>query len=244
MRARQINQYTANGTLTATYPTVRAAAEKAGVSNTLICNCLTGKQKMVGGFIYQYADQARGSQTCRPSDEPLKLYARVRAYALSLCHCTEMADDLVQEAYTQYYEKFVEDDSSNAYTFLSSSVKWQFYNEVERHQQEIDIDALAYCLSQEEEDIEEVEQRKAKESKILSKKVKAAFSTIKTEKRRKRIDNIFHWYLQGMSAAEVGKKLNCKVQSAKQEILRMRRLVSEALDIPMREFTQYNCRIA
>lgn len=244
MRARQVNQYTANGILTATFPTVRAAAEKAGVSVTLICNCLTGKQKMVGEFIYQYADQARGSQTCRPSDEPLKMYEKIRAYAISLCHCTEMADDLVQEAYTQYYEKFVEDGSSSAYSFLTSQVKWQFYNEAERHQQETDIEALEYCISSEQEDIEEVERRKANESRMLNKMVKGVFATIKTEKRRKRFSTLFVWYLQGMSAAEVSSKLNIGIPSAKQEIMKMRRFVTTGLGIGIREFTQYNCRLA
>lgn len=242
MRARSINQYTANGTLTATFPTVKAAAEKAGVSNTLICNCLTGKQKMVGGFIYQYADQARGSQTCRPSDEPLKLYARVRAYALSLCHCTEMADDLVQEAYTQYYEKFVEDGSSNAYNFLTSVVKWYFYSEVDRHQKEADFDSLAYRLSQEEEeDIEEREKAKAAEHKAFMKKMNNVFATIKTEKRQKHTRQIFIWYLHGYSAAEIARKKHIKVVSAKQEIFQMRKHVCTSIGMPMREFAQYAC---
>lgn len=247
MRARKVNQFAANGTLVATFKTIREAADAAGVSDTLICNCLTGKQKKVGGFTYQYADQARGSQTRRPSDEPLKLYERLKNYALSLCHCTDMAEDLVQEAYTSYYEKFVEESNCNAYTFLASSIKWQFYNEVECHKNDIDYDAMAYCISSEEVDMEErldLENRADLQKGCLDEMIGKAVSTIKTEKRRTRILRIYHWYLDGMGATEISEKLHCKVQSAKQEIFRMRRFVSEALDIPMREFTQYNCGIA
>lgn len=241
MRARLINQYTADGSLVATHRGCRMAAKAAGVSPTLICNCLTGKQKMAGAFIYQYADQARGSQTCRPSDEPLKMYNGIRAYALSLCHCTEMADDLVQEAYTRYYERFVEDGSGNAYSFLTSQVKWLFYTEAERHQQETDYDVLAYFLGQEDEDLEEAEKVKTSQRNELMKMVDNVFSTIKTEKRRKSTRQLFFWYIQGFSADEIAKRKHIKVVSAKQEIVRMRRHVTSGLGISMREFTQYNC---
>lgn len=238
-RARTINQYTADGRLVATHKSCRMAAKAAGVSPTLICNCITGKQKMAGEFIYQYADQARGSQTCRPSDEPLKMYEKVRAYALSLCHCTDMADDLVQEAYTQYYEKFVE---GNAYNFLTSVVKWYFYREVERHQQEADFDSLAYRLNQEEdEEIEEREKAKAAEHKAFMKKMNNVFATIKMEKRQKHTRQIFIWYLHGYSAAEIARKKHIKVVSAKQMIFQMRKHVCTYIGMPMREFTQYAC---
>lgn len=241
MRARIINQYAADGTLIATHKGCRAAANSAGVSATLICNCLNGKQKMVGDFTYQYADQARCPQTARPSDEPLKQYAKVRAYALSLCHCSDMADDLVQEAYTLYYEKFVEDGETTPLAYLTSTIKYNFYNEVERHQQEIDADSLSYFLSQEDEDIEEMEKAKAAQHKAFVRKMDDVFATIKTKKRQKHTREIFSWYLQCYSAAEIGERRGIKTSAVKMEIFKMRKHVCTTLGIPMREFTQYAC---
>ena len=230
------------GKLIASFTSARAAANSTGISVTSICNNCSGKVRQAVGYIFQYADQARGAQISLPSDEPMKLYERVRAYAISLCHCKEMADDLVQEAYTLYYEKFV-GGKSNAYTFLTSMVKWQFYQEAKRHHYEVDVDSLAYCLASEQEDIEEEERHKAILHTLLHEKMAGVFATIKTEKRRKKEQILFTYYLQGMSAEEIGQKMHISTPSAKQRIMKMRKFVTSTINIPLRKFTQYNCNM-
>ena len=128
------------------------------------------------------------------------------------------------------------------------TIKYEWMKEKTRRSTTASIDGFEYCLSSSEservEDRIERERRTAKLEAGMEKMVSVALLSIKTEKRRMKIKRIFHWYLQGLSAAEVGRKMNIKVQSAKQEILSMRKFVSEALDIPIRDFTQYNCRLA
>lgn len=246
-RSKEVTQYTKDMVAVATYPSARKAAEANGYSVTAISlNCL-GRTKNCGSYIFIYTKREEPKpQPKQDKGKAVDLYGRAFAYALSLTGNEEDSHDLVQEAFLRYYE--TEATGKSAVGFLLQTIKYEWFKEQSRRSFTAPIEDYTFFLSSEDE--EEVSERIERDSKAdslskdLEKQVKAALASIKTEKRRKRYGNLFHWYLQGMSAAEVGKMLNVQVQSAKQEIIKMRRFVSQALDIPMREFTQYNCRIA
>lgn len=245
---KKVSQYTQDMVLIATYPSTRQAASAVGMSPTAISMNCQGKTQKCGGYIFIFtpSEEEKKPVATESKGKALDLYGRALAYALTLTGNMDDSNDLVQEAFLRYYES--DKTGEEAAKFLLQTIKYEWMKENARRKFVSDIKDFEFCLASPEpessEDRTERERRAINLQADMEKQVKAAFSTIKTEKRRKRIGSIFHWYLQGMSAAEVGKKLNVKVQSAKQEILRMRRFVSEALDIPMREFTQYNCRIA
>lgn len=174
------------------------------------------------------------------------LYGTALSYALSLACNMEDANDLVQDAFLKYYE--TKDAGQDTLGFLLQTIKYEWKRVSFDRSQSVGIDQFAFFLvDTEPESVEDRTERDSKAdrlSKELDKKVRKAVSSIKTDKRRKRTVKIYHWYLQGLSMAEVGKKLNIQTQSAKQEIINMRRFVSEALGIPARKFTQYNCQLA
>ncbi len=244
----KVCQYTQDMVLVATYPSTRKAASAVGMSPTAISmNCL-GRTRNCGGFIFIYAPSESEDKKLVADgnkDHALDLYSRAFAFALSLTGNKDDSNDLVQDAFLKYYDTDVTGEA--AYKFLMQTIKYEWMKEKSRRSFTASIEGFEFCLSS--SDSERMEERIERERRTgrlqagMEKLVTAALSSIKTEKRRKKINRIFHWYLQGMSAAEVGKKMNIQVQSAKQEILSMRRFVSEALDIPLREFTQYNCRI-
>ncbi|PDP59668.1 RNA polymerase sigma factor [Prevotella intermedia] len=174
------------------------------------------------------------------------LYGAALSYALSLACNMEDANDLVQDAFLKYYE--TKDTGQDTLGFLLQTIKYEWKRVSFDRSQSVGIDQFAFFLADTEpESVEDRTERDSKAdrlSKELDKKVRKAVSFIKTDKRRKRTVKIYRWYLQGLGMAEVGKKLNIQTQSAKQEIINMRRFVSDALGIPMRKFTQYNCQMA
>ena len=54
-QGKQVEQYTIEGNLIATYPSAGKAARQNGLYRTNISNCCLGKLKTVGGFIWRYA---------------------------------------------------------------------------------------------------------------------------------------------------------------------------------------------
>lgn len=174
------------------------------------------------------------------------LYGTALSYALSLACNMEDANDLVQDAFLKYYE--TKDADEDTLGFLLQTIKYEWKRVSFDRNQSVGIDQFAFFLTDTEtESVEDRTERDRKEESLikdLDKKVRKAVSSIKTEKRRNRTVKIYRWYVQGLSMAEVGKKLHIQTQSAKQEIINMRRFVSKALGIPMRKFTQYNCQMA
>ena len=174
------------------------------------------------------------------------LYGTALSYALSLACNMEDANDLVQDAFLKYYE--TKDAGQDTLGFLLQTIKYEWKRVSFDRSQSVGIDQFAFFLADTEpENVEDRTERDSKAdrlSKELDKKVRKAVSSIKTDKRRKRTVKIYHWYLKGFSSEDVSRKLNIKTQSAKQEIINMRRFVSEALGIPARKFTQYNCQLA
>ncbi len=174
------------------------------------------------------------------------LYGTALSYALSLACNMEDANDLVQDAFLKYYE--TKDAGQDTLGFLLQTIKYEWKRVSFDRSQSVGIDQFAFFLADTEpESVEDRTERDSKAdrlSKELDKKVRKAVSSIKTDKRRKRTVKIYHWYLKGFSSEDVSRKLNIKTQSAKQEIINMRRFVSEALGIPARKFTQYNCQLA
>lgn len=174
------------------------------------------------------------------------LYGAALSYAISLTRNTDDANDLVQDAFLKYYETdYVEED---ALGYLFQVIKYDWKKVSFERSRTTGIDQFAFFLEGEETESEEErterDEREESLSNDLEKKVKKAVSTIKSSKRRKKTVKIYHWYLKGFSSEYVGRKLNIKTQSAKQEIINMRRFVSGALGIPARKFTQYNCQLA
>lgn len=174
------------------------------------------------------------------------LYGAALSYALSLACNMDDANDLVQDAFLKYYE--TKDADEDTLGFLLQTIKYEWKRVSLDRNQSVGIDQFAFFLTDTEtESVEDRTERDRKEESLsndLEKKVRKAVSTIKTNKRRKRMVKIYHWYLKGFSSEDVSRKLNIKTQSAKQEIINMRRFVSEALGIPARKFTQYNCQLA
>ncbi len=174
------------------------------------------------------------------------LYGTALSYALSLTCDMDDANDLVQDAFLKYYE--TDNAGEETLGFLLQTIKYDWKRASFERNQTTGIKQFAFFLAdtQTESEEERMERdRKADSlSKELDKKVRKATASIKTDKRRKRTMKIYRWYLQGLSMAEVGEKLNIQTQSARQEIINMRKFVSGALGIPVRKFTQYNCQMA
>lgn len=54
--ARAVNQYTKDNVFIRRYDTAREAGRITGALCSSICNCVKGKQKTAGGYIWRYAD--------------------------------------------------------------------------------------------------------------------------------------------------------------------------------------------
>lgn len=245
---KKVYQYTRDMVQVATYHSVRECASVVGLSAQSISMSCRGLLNGCGGYIFSFgqSEEEKKVSPVENKDKALDLYDRCLNFALSLTCNLEDSKDLVQEAFLKYYDS--DTTGEEAYNFLMHTIKYEWVREDSRRKCAEDIKGFEFCLSSKE--TESREDRMAREHmedvhrSVLYELVSNALKTIKTEKRRKRINKIFHWYLDGLSAAEIGQKMNINVSAAKMDIIKMRKFISEALDIPMREFTQYNCKIA
>jgi group I intron endonuclease len=56
VNGRSVCQYTIDGNLVATYPTIRGAAKKSGIGEKAISANLSGRVKITGGFVWKYTN--------------------------------------------------------------------------------------------------------------------------------------------------------------------------------------------
>lgn len=188
-------------------------------------------------------------------DEALALHTYLTNYALKQCGDEELAKDAVQEAYLQFFEgyDFKKQGGGSVRTFLFSKVKIYVLNELANDA--VSLDGIEFKVGEFDmmfEDIEDLDQQREKAekeeksryrklNKLLTKRV------FRSEKPRVQMyKGIYPLYIKGYSWNQIYDRLgwDCTRDNAKQRILKMREHVSGMLGVPMRVFTQYQCRMA
>ena len=190
-------------------------------------------------------------------DEALALHTYLTNYALKQCGDEDLAKDAVQEAYCQFFEGYdaKRRNCGSVRTFLFSKVKCYIWVERERNGVFDPISPIEFKVGEFDmmfEDIEDLDQQREKAekeeksryrklNKLLTKRV------FRSEKPRVQMyKEIYPLYIKGYSWDQIYNKLgwDCTRNNAEQRILRMREHVSGMFGVPMRVFTQYQCRMA
>lgn len=240
---RQVSVYTTRKEFLGTYPSVRAAGRATGCSSTLVSSICKGKFKSAKGkYVFTYKEADKSSKAAADGAE-LGLYKSVMGYALRLCRDEELARDLVQEAYCQYYERY-DPRKGKPFTFLCGNVRGQYMRHANLTMPTVCYELVAPFIKDEEEDAAEREENLAKREEAFESKVRSIFDTIPDKAQRERMHRLFNLYLQGADQKEIGDTFSYTPGMAKMSVIKMRRFVADSLGIPVREFTRYNCKKA
>lgn len=188
-------------------------------------------------------------------DEALGLYRHLTNYALKMCGNEALAKDAVQDAYCNFFDGYdaKKQGGGSVRTFLFSKVK--MYIIIETEKTTLPLDGMEFKIGECDitfEDMEDIDRareadekedksRRRKLNKLLTKRV------FRSEKSRVQMyKEIYPLYIKGCSWEQIYDRLgwDCTRNNAEQRILRMREHVSGMLGVPMRVFTQYQCRMA